>query len=70
MQTRNSSMAMETQKYHKRLSSDVENSTGSKNGFFKILEGNKISPILKAFEAEDCISSSGVKCNTPPTPLP
>nr|GEU65787.1 hypothetical protein [Tanacetum cinerariifolium] len=32
--------------------------------------GNKISPILKALEAEDCISSSGLKCNTPPKQLP
>ncbi|GJU65893.1 hypothetical protein Tco_1247728 [Tanacetum coccineum] len=76
-------MATETQQYHKRLSSgytmhpelppndeDVENSTGSENGFFKILEGNKISLILKAMRAKDCISSSSVKCNTPPTPLP
>ncbi|GJU60228.1 hypothetical protein Tco_1237994 [Tanacetum coccineum] len=41
-------------------------STWSRNGFFKIMEGNKISPILKALEAKDCISSSSVsfsKCN-------
>ncbi|GJT82825.1 hypothetical protein Tco_1326927 [Tanacetum coccineum] len=35
------------------------NDEGSKNGFFKILKGNKISMILKALKAEDCISSSG-----------
>ncbi|GJY41058.1 NIN-like protein [Tanacetum coccineum] len=52
---------------------DVENSTGSGIGFFKIFEGNRISQIHKALGvsklvAEDRISSSHVKSKTTRVP--